>query len=136
MDLTVLIGVTKKEKCMKTNRIIIAGSRTAPENNQELFLKVTAILNQLGFEDVEIVSGGAKGADKFGENFAKEMLLPIKQFKPDWDKFGKSAGMIRNKQMAEYATHLILIWDGKSKGSANMLKRAQEKELEIFEIII
>lgn len=115
-------------------RVIIAGSRTAPENDKEIFLKVTAIINQLGFENVEIASGGAKGADKFAENYAKEMLLPFKLFKAEWDKYGKSAGVIRNKQMAEYATHLILIWDGKSKGSANMLKRAQEKELEIFEI--
>lgn len=120
---------------MKTNRIIIAGSRTAPENDKEIFLKVTTILNQLGFEDIEIVSGTARGADKFGENYAKEMLLPIKRFKPDWDKFGKSAGMIRNRQMADYATHLILIWDGKSKGSANMKREAEKQGLKIREII-
>lgn len=120
---------------MKTNRIIIAGSRTAPEEDKDISLKVTAIINQLGFENVEIVSGGAKGADKFAENYAKEMLLPFKLFKAEWDKYGKSAGMIRNKQMAEYATHLILIWDGKSKGSANMKKEAEKQGLKIREII-
>lgn len=120
---------------MKTNRIIIAGSRTAPEEDKELFLKVSRILSQISSEDIEIVSGTARGADKFGENYAKQMSIPIKQFKPDWDKFGKSAGMIRNKQMAEYATHLILIWDGKSKGSANMKREAEKQGLKIREII-
>jgi len=118
------------------NKVIIAGSRTAPEEDKELFLKVTAILNQIGFEDVEIVSGGAKGADKFAENYAKDMLLPFKLFKAEWDKFGKSAGMIRNKQMAEYGTHLILIWDGESKGSTNMKKEAEKRKLKITEIVL
>jgi hypothetical protein len=38
--------------------------------------------------------------------------------------------------MARYATHLILIWDGKSSGSASMRKLAKEYKLEIFEKII
>ena len=64
-----------------------------------------------------------------------ELSIPIKQFIPDWDKYGKSAGMIRNKQMAEYATELLLIWVGESKGSAHMKKEAEKRGLKITEII-
>lgn len=105
-------------------RIIIAGSRNCPEKSDELFIKVNNIIHNLSY--IEIVSGTAKGADRFGEWFANCLEIPIKRFPADWDTHGKSAGYIRNKQMAEYATHLIAIWDGKSKGTKHMIDLAKE----------
>lgn len=70
----------------------------------------------------EVVSGGAKGADMLGEQYAIEYNLPLKIFPADWDKHGRAAGPIRNKQMAEYGDQLIAVWDGKSKGTENMIK--------------
>ena len=46
--------------------------------------------------------------------------IPIKRFLPDWDNFGKSAGLRRNDEMSSYADVLLLIWDGESRGSSNM----------------
>src|SRR5690606_4428366 len=86
-------------------------------------------------ENLIIVSGAARGGDRLGENWAKENGVEVKQFPAEWDKHGKSAGMIRNKQMAEYATELLLIWDGESKGSAHMKKEAEKRGLKITEII-
>lgn len=113
------------------NRVIIAGSRTIPENSNVLFNKVSRILQNIKYS--EIVSGGARGADKFGEWFAKSCSTPLKIFEADWDTFGKSAGYIRNKEMADYATHLIAILDMSvpSKGTRHMIKIAQDKGLEI-----
>lgn len=121
---------------MKLHRIIIAGSRTCLEQDNDLFLKITRILSNLNFKNIEIVSGMAIGADTLGLNYAKTMSLPVKQFPPDWNQFGKSAGIIRNKLMAEYSTHLILIWNGKSKGSQNMKQNTIEKGLKIREILV
>jgi hypothetical protein len=53
-----------------------------------------------------------------------------------WDTEGKAAGPKRNKRMAEAADALILVWDGKSKGSASMKSEAQKRGLKIFEVII
>ena len=72
-----------------------------------------AIIGSRGFNDYElvksilekyndvttIVSGGAKGADSLGERWAKEKGIPTKIFYPDWNKHGKSAGYIRNKDI-------------------------------------
>lgn len=69
----------------------------------------------------QIVSGGAIGADALGEVYACENDLKIVRFLPDWNKHGKSAGPIRNKEMAEYADALIAFWDGESKGTKNMI---------------
>lgn len=117
---------------MKENRIIIAGSRTAPEQNYDLFMKCLEIFKNLPRNEVEIVSGTARGADKFGENTAKTWGLPLKKFPADWS-LGKKAGYLRNKQMAEYGTHLIAIVDltFESKGTRHMINLAQEHGLEI-----
>lgn len=51
----------------------------------------------------------------------------------DWKRDGKAAGPIRNRAMAEYADALILVWDGSSRGSGNMLGEARRHDLRVFE---
>ncbi len=76
--------------------------------------------------EFKIISGGARGADRIGETFAEEFDLNLEIIPADWDKHGKSAGPIRNRQMAEHAKSLgegmlIAFWDGKSRGTKNMI---------------
>lgn len=104
------------------NKVIIAGSISVKENDPNLFVKVSRILQTIDY--VEIVSGTCKGGDKFGEWFAEQCSIPVTKFPANWSEYGKRAGYIRNKQMAEYATHLIAIWDGKSKGTKHMIDLA------------
>jgi hypothetical protein len=85
----------------------------------------------LDIDEVEIVSGNAKGADRMGEYYAsqrgyKKVLFPAK-----WDEYGKSAGFIRNKQMAEYADALIAFFDGESRGTKSMIELAEKNGLVI-----
>ncbi len=84
----------------------------------------------------EVVSGGAIGVDLSGENFANIFGFKLKKFPADWETHGKAAGPIRNKQMAEYADALLLIWDGKSKGSTNMKTQMIKLKKPVYEIII
>lgn len=112
------------------NRIIIAGGRDFKDYFRLWYL-CKHYLKKVPKNTIEIISGGATGADKLGERFAKEEELPLTIFKADWDKFGKSAGYLRNKEMSEYATHLIAFWDGHSKGTKHMIDLAREKGLKI-----
>ena len=128
-------------------RIIIAGSRDF-NDYKILFRKCNEIFAQLSeeglltgsiIEDVknmEIVSGGARGADKLGELFAKEHDIKVKKFIPDWERQGKSAGYKRNEQMALYAKEdngiLIAFWDGVSKGTNHMINLAKKYGLKVF----
>ena len=118
-------------RCKMKNRIIIAGSRSCPEDSAILKDKINKILLHIDCYDTEIVSGTCKGADILGENYAKDNKLPIKQFPADWDKHGNKAGYIRNKEMAEYATHLIALWDGESKGTKMMIDLAKRNGLKV-----
>ncbi len=87
------------------------------------------------WEITEVVSGNSGNVDFAGEQWAESHGLPLRLFPANW-KLGRSAGPRRNRQMAEYADALILIWDGKSRGSFNMLGEATRKGLRIkvFEV--
>lgn len=108
-------------------KVIIAGSRTI--NNYDL---VSQAIKESGFEITEVVSGGAHGVDQSGERWGKLNSVPIKIFRAEWNKLGKFAGPTRNKQMAQYADALVLVWDGKSRGSKSMLDEATKRGLKIY----
>lgn len=110
----------------RRNRVIIAGSREF-DNYELLKMKCDLILAR--DNNWEIVSGTARGADKLGERYAAERGLPVKKFVPDWDKHGKKAGYIRNEAMAEYADALIAFHMNGSRGTAHMIKIAEEAGL-------
>jgi len=109
---------------MKT---IIAGSRTC--NDIEA---LNLALSYHDYDITEIICGKAKGADTLGELFGIDNNIPIKYYPAEWDKYGKSAGCIRNKQMADNAEVLICLWDGISNGSKNMIKLAKQAKLKIL----
>jgi len=115
-------------------KVIIAGGRNF--NDYDLLkAELNLILCiRVMREDLVIVSGGAKGADALGERYAKEHNVPVKIFKADWNKHGKSAGPIRNFEMAKYAEGCIVFWDGKSKGTANMIQVARNNSLILYVI--
>ncbi|MDH5727387.1 MAG: DUF2493 domain-containing protein [Gammaproteobacteria bacterium] len=79
-----------------------------------------------------VVSGTAKGADKLGEQWAKQRNLIIEKYPADWEKYGKKAGPIRNQLMAENADGLIALWDNKSRGTKSMIDSAKNCGLRIF----
>ena len=112
-------------------KIIIAGSRAFDDYGKLCEVCDFKLSRQT---DIEIVSGTANGADKLGEKYAKEKGYSLKQFPADWS-IGKSAGYIRNKQMAEYADALICFWDGTSRGSKHMIDLAKEQGLKVHIVI-
>lgn len=107
-------------------KLIIAGGRDFT-NYELLYNTVTNFINN--DSNIEIISGGANGADKLGERYATENGYLIIKFLAKWDKYGKSAGYKRNLEMAEYADSCICFWDGKSKGTNHMITIAKNKGL-------
>lgn len=85
----------------------------------------------LAFTLSEIVSGGASGADSCGERWASVHELPVKTFLPDWNQHGKSAGIVRNVEMALYADALVAFWDGQSRGTKHMIDYANKQGLKV-----
>ena len=110
-------------------KIIIAGSRSVTDyKTVEKFITITHSAVVLD----EIVSGCALGVDKFGEQYAKQGGIPVAKFPANWGEHGKSAGFIRNKQMADYADALIAIWNGESRGTKHMIDTMLSSKKPVF----
>ncbi len=131
---------------LESIRVIVAGSRSVserlPENRAMIARHLDRILSDVLVRARDgvgaypiLVSGGAKGADALGEIYAMERLahqpVPFMRFPAEWDRYGKSAGMIRNQQMAWAATHLVAFWDGESRGTRDMIRCAEEGGLRV-----
>ena len=97
-------------------KVGIIGSRGF--NNYEL---VDEVMNEHIDEVEVIVSGGAKGADTIGEFWAKQNNKNLLIFKPEWGKFGKRAGFIRNQDIVKNSDLVLAFWDGQSKGTKNSI---------------
>lgn len=133
--------------------VIIAGSRNLPVDPNvitEIKRIIIDIIQDYGEDpwDTVIVSGGANGADRLGEEIAMEQGYEIRRFIPNWEpvegypvkhnKYGKPynpiAGHMRNREMAEHGHILIAIWDGGSKGTENMISQMKSLDKTVFVI--
>lgn len=114
--------------------LIIAGSRLFTD--YELFRgKCDHFLsNYLEFDTaknrynpkIQIISGCARGPDEFAIIYAAHKFIEVKRFPADWNKYGRGAGPIRNKQMLDYILQfenngLLAFWDSISRGTMSMI---------------
>lgn len=116
--------------------IIVAGCRDFNDYSVVENEMMNYIGKFIGKIEIEIISGGAKGADALGERFAKEYNLSLKVVPADWKTYGRSAGPRRNELMARMAGTLIAFWDGKSRGTKNMIDTAKKLGLRVKVITI
>ena len=116
-------------------RIIVAGSRGFYDY-QLLSNTLMDYLAEMDDKDVvdnpsqvKFISGTCRGADVLGEHFAYTYEYEVIRFPADWNTYGKRAGYIRNKEMAENADACICFWDNVSNGTRHMINIAKEKRL-------
>lgn len=107
----------------------IIGSR----NYDDYAMLCQVLVFYLGPLDLtEIISGGAKGADSLGARYANDKGIKLTEFLPDWDKYGKRAGFIRNEDIVKNADFILVFWDGVSKGTGNSLSIAKRLKKPTF----
>ena len=107
--------------------IIVCGGRDY--SDWDKVLKVLSLLD-IGL----IVQGGAKGADALARRYAEWANIPLKTFEADWDKYGKTAGPIRNRLMViEHPNAVVIAFPG-GRGTANCIEQALKKGMIVLEI--
>tara|TARA_A100001201_G_scaffold111214_1_gene95171 strand:+ start:74 stop:3061 length:2988 start_codon:yes stop_codon:yes gene_type:complete len=114
-----------KKDATRPLNVIVAGGR-----NYSDYKTVKAKLDDFRStlkpgREINIISGGATGADSLGERYAKENNLDIRRFSADWNQHGKAAGPIRNEQMAAEGDVLISFPGG--TGTKNMIKNMRSR---------
>lgn len=134
----------------KKYKLIIAGTRFLTDAK---LLDAALAYHHISPSKVDcVVCGEASGPDTLGKKWAGTNGIPVESYPAKWNDltvkpcvvryrrdgtaYNAAAGNIRNKLMADNATHLLLIWDGKSNGSADMLKIAKKQNLKVMEYIV
>jgi hypothetical protein len=107
-------------------RTIIAGSREIEDP-----AVVGRAVAASGFVPSVVLCGMARGVDMWGRAWAHGHGVPVEEYPADWNIHGKAAGPIRNQEMAENADALIAVWDGESRGTRDMIKRALARGLKV-----
>lgn len=105
-------------------KVVIAGSRYKDTEKKIPFDDYGLIVQTIersGYNITEVVCGMAIGVDRLGEQWAINRSIPVKEMPADWNRFASAAGPIRNRDMAIYADAAIIIWDGRSEGTRNMI---------------
>jgi len=98
-------------------KVAVVGSRN---------LFVNDLQNYLPKETTEIVSGGAKGIDTCAREYAIKNNISLKEFKPEYSKFGRVAPLKRNLQIINYADIVLIFWDGQSRGSKYVIEECKK----------
>ena len=98
-------------------KIAVIASRSLVVNNLEKYLP----------KDVdEIVSGGAIGIDRCAKEYAIRNNITLREFLPEYNKFGRSAPLKRNIEIIEYSDSVLAFWDRHSHGTLFVIKKCKE----------
>lgn len=116
---------------MEDYKVVIAGSRTFEDYEKLKNVCDYMLSEKTKTHNIVIVSGCAKGADTLGEKYAAERGYEVLKFPADWNSYGKLAGFIRNTEMAKVGNACICFWNGKSKGTENMIDNATRLGLKV-----
>jgi len=94
-------------------KIAVIGSREFKDKNliQNMMPEILRTSNDV------LISGGARGVDSWAEAEAKLLGCKCLIFQADWERFGKQAGYLRNKEIINIADKVVAFWDGSSKGT-------------------
>lgn len=107
-------------------KAVVAGGRDF--DNKSLLHETLCLLLR---PDDAVICGMAKGADLLGKAWADHQGVKVIEMPADWDTHKKAAGPIRNQQMAQAGDFLIVFWDGKSRGSKDMIEKATRQGMDV-----
>ncbi len=97
-------------------KIAIIGSRSVTVENIGAYIA----------DAEEIVSGGAAGVDRCAAEYARQRGIKLTEFLPEYERYGRAAPIVRNKQIVDYADHVVAFWDGNSKGTPSVINYAKK----------
>ena len=103
-------------------KLAIVGSREF-ENYDLLCVEVAKIQDTQKID--LIVSGGAKGADTLEKKFAAKNQIPLMEFLPDYDRYGRGAPLQRNTLIVRNSNVVLAFVTATSKGTWDTIRKAQ-----------
>lgn len=82
-----------------------------------------------------LISGGARGVDTVAEEVAKARGLTVQVFPAEWRKYGRGAGIKRNRDIILHADVVLAFWNGNSPGTEHSIQLAKSlgKPVQVFQ---
>lgn len=108
-------------------KLLIAGSRS---------ITTFDISPYIPFDTTLIISGGANGVDTIAEQYADKMRISKLIMRPQYNLYQRAAPLKRNEIMVEICDRVLILWDGKSKGTKHTIDYANKLEKLIDVIIV
>ena len=112
-------------------KIIIAGSRHFTD-----YSFLVRKVEELNLNITQVLCGECYGADLLGKEWAMSKGIPVESYPADWDKYGKKAGYLRNKEMSVHGDELIAFYREGSKGTEIMIDLMQRANKPVHIIYI
>ena len=81
-----------------------------------------------------IISGGARGADRLAEVYAREKDIPLEIYPAQWNTYGKAAGIIRNQEMLDDGQPDLVVAFPGGKGTAHMTNISKKANLKVINV--
>jgi hypothetical protein len=117
-------------------KILVSGSREIPETGINVltlsFSLLTIARAEGGIANIEVISGGARGADEIARRAANKVSCKFTEIKADWGKHGRAAGPIRNGLMLDLKPDIVWAFPlGKSIGTRDCIKQARQRGIHV-----
>lgn len=110
-------------------RLIVAGSRDIQDYHTVKEAIDTLVAR--GMVISAIIQGTARGVDQLASRYAREQDIENIDVPAEWHLYHRGAGAVRNRKMAEMGDALLALWDGKSRGTMNMIKAANKSGIPV-----
>jgi hypothetical protein len=111
-------------------KVIVSGTRDLPDAPERLERVMAYVRERYGVIPTRIIHGASGNVDWAADAWAKARgikRVPYPVDKADWTKYGKAAGPIRNGHMADDGDYLVALWDGRSRGTGDMIRQMTER---------
>lgn len=113
-----------------SNRAIVCGGREYDDPVGTLLLHLAV----MRYDIAELAHGGAKGADQVARYYGRVYKFPVREYRADWDRYGKAAGPIRNERMLDdFEPDYLFAFPG-GLGTADMIHRAEMAGVTVIQL--
>lgn len=110
-------------------RLLICGSRKWNDGGL-IGLIIDAIKPEV------VIHGSAKGADSYADFWARFKKIEVEAYPAEWDRWGKTAGVIRNQKMLDEGKPDAVFAFGYGRGTDDMVQRAQAAGLLTYRVVM
>lgn len=103
-------------------RVAVIGSRG---------IRVNELGRYLPEDTSRIISGGASGVDSCAREYALARHIPLTEYLPEYEKYGRSAPLKRNITIIENSDLVLAFWDGKSRGTKFVIDNSKKRNIPV-----